>query len=119
LREKGVEANKKGDAAEVKRLRDKIASWGFPSLVDEFDKALATPVAPTPPPPPPPPPPVAPASAGPPLVVDGDALARCCGNWSVAGRVDLPATAQVFEGIRAIAFTPDKESAAVYLHFAQ
>ena len=108
LREKGVEANKKGDAAEVKRLREKIASWGFPTLVDEFDKALAAPTTPPPPIDPPP---------GESRPVFLDALGPGCRNRSWSGVVDLAATAQVHEGTHSIAFTPQQMAAGVYISF--
>ena len=111
LRDKAAEAQKRNDAAEVKRLRDKIAAWGFPSIVDEFDKALAAPVAPPPPPVDPPP--------GDARIVYADALGPACRNTSWSGVVDFAATAQVFEGKHSIAFTPEKTAAGVYIALDQ
>jgi hypothetical protein len=111
LRDQAIEAHRKGNAAEVKGLRDRIAAWGFPSIVDDFDKALATPVAP-------PLPPVDPGPADARLVFT-DALGPACRNTSWSGIIDFAATAQVFEGRHSIAFTPQQNAAGVYIALDQ
>ncbi len=113
LRDGAIEAQKAKNAAEVKRLRNKVVAWGFPSVVEEFDKALSEAAADVKPPPPPPPP--LPPSAGPPRVVYDDALGPNVLNWSWNCDVDLAATAQTFEGTKSIAVTPKVRSAALYL----
>jgi hypothetical protein len=116
LREKGLEAQKRNDEAEVKRLRERIAAWGFPGIVDEFDKALAAPVPPPTPPPAPAPVDPLPADA---RLVYADALGPACRSASWGGIVDFAATAQVFDGKHAIAFTPQQVAAGVYIALDQ
>jgi serine/threonine protein kinase len=73
LRPKTEEAARKGDAAELKSLRDRVAAWGIPDLLASLDQAVAA--APRParenPPPPTPPPPPPPPAAGRPKPPDG------------------------------------------------
>lgn len=127
LRDQAIEAQKRGDAAAVKSLKDRVAAWGFPSVVEEFDRALAEAAnpAPQPPPPatpdPPPPPPVQappmtlPSASGPPIVLYDDKLGRGIMNHSWSGKVNLSSTDKVFEGSTSIAFSPEKAWGAVYL----
>jgi hypothetical protein len=115
LREKAIDARKRKDDAEVKRLRDQIASWNLPTLVGEFDKALEEATASsTNPPPPPPPPPSIPESTEPPLVVYADTLAPGWRNHSWSCEINLAATSPVFEGAHSVAFTPHKMAAGIY-----
>ena len=114
LRDKGVEAQKRKDAAEIKALKEKIAAWGFPVLVEEFDKALAD-AATAPPPPPPPPPPVDPNA--PPFVLYDDALAPGVRNHSWLSTVDLASTRKPHEGSKSIAWAVQKPWAGLYLQW--
>ncbi|HVE43278.1 MAG TPA: PA14 domain-containing protein [Planctomycetota bacterium] len=111
LRDGAVEAQKAKKAADVKRLRDKVVAWGFPSVVEEFDRALSDAAADVKPPPPPP----LPAAAGPPKVIYDDAMAPNVLNWSWNCDIDLGATAQAFEGTKSIAVTPKIKDGALYL----
>lgn len=116
VRDEAIEAQRRGNAAEVKKLRERIAGWGFPSLVEQFDKALAAPPPPPPPVPPTPPPPLpATTSSEPPFVIYGDAIAPGCRDHSWDATVDFKSTASVFEGTHAIAYTPTKKFAGLYL----
>ncbi len=56
LREKAVQARRRGEAAAVKEATDRVMKWGHPTYIADLDRALAG-AAPEPPPPPPPPPP--------------------------------------------------------------
>jgi hypothetical protein len=111
FRDQAVEAHRNKDAAQVKSLRDKVAAWGFPAVVDEFDRALAEPAPPTPPAPPP-----IPGSTEAALVLYDDVLAPFVRNYSWSSTVDFNATSPVFEGARSIAFTPTAIAAGMYLH---
>ena len=114
VRDEALEAQRRGNTAEVKKLRERVLGWGFPPLVDQLDKALAAPPPPPLPPPAPPPPPL-PASSEPPFVVYGDAIAPGCRDHSWDATVDFKSSASVFEGTHAIAFTPTKKMAGLYL----
>ena len=124
LREEAIEAQRRTDPAKVKALRDRVVSWGFRDVVDDFDRALAEAAAPTPPPasvaPPPVPPTPAPAPApdpnAPPVLVFADSLAPGVLNHSWSAVVDLASTRRVYAGSRAIAVTLTKAWGALYLH---
>ncbi|MBI3858455.1 MAG: hypothetical protein HY293_22450, partial [Planctomycetes bacterium] len=111
IRDKSLEAKKRGDDAEVKRLRDLVTAWGFPSALAELDKPVAEPE---------PPPPPAPAPAAGPLPgVFGDALGAGWLNHSWDSTVDFASTDAPFEGSRAIAFTPKKKYAGLFLGYVK
>lgn len=109
LREKALEALKRKDDAEVRKLRERIGAWGFPTVVDDFDRALAEAVAAPPPPP---------AGASVPgLVAYADAIA---GGWmNMSWDVDLNLTANdfPFEGNGCIHVVPKKKWGALCLVF--
>jgi hypothetical protein len=107
LREKALEARARGDAAEVKRIRDLVASWGYAAVLAEFETALAAPPAPVPSP--------APDPSGAAFVVYADALGPGCRDHSWDATVDFASTETVFEGVRAISFAPKKKFAGLYL----
>jgi hypothetical protein len=111
LRDGALEAQKSKNAAEMKRLRDKVVAWGFPAVVEDFDRALAD--ANVPPKPPPAPP--LPTSLGPPRILYDDALGPDVANWSWKCDIDLAATSPVFEGSKSISITPKEEGGALYL----
>ena len=116
LRDKAIEAQKKSNADEVNSLRARVVAWGFPSIVDEFNKALAeAAAAPPPPPPPPPPTPVIVDPNAPPVLIYNDSLGPGVMNHSWDGVVDFKSTKKVYSGSRAIAFTLTKKWGAVYL----
>src|SRR6185295_10400444 len=109
LREKGLDAAKRKDDAEVKKLRDRIAAWGFPSVVDDFDKALAEAAAAPPPPPPPDAEPSTLASKPPaassltpsterPLIVYDDGLGRDILDHTWSAKVVRQCPDKFFEG---------------------
>jgi hypothetical protein len=116
LREKAIEALRRNDAAEVKRIRDQVAAWGFPALGEELAKALADPPpAPPPPPPPPVPPPPPLTTSEPPFVLYADAIAPGCRDHSWDVTVDFASRDNVFEGTRSIAVTPTKKFGGLYI----
>jgi hypothetical protein len=121
LRDQGIDAQKRNDAAAIKSLKEKIAAWGFPVLVEEFDKALAEAAAAPPPPPPvvpPPPPPVTPPDPNaPPFVVYKDALGPGVRNHSWSSTVNFSETAKVHEGSKSISWFGSRQSAGFYVHF--
>jgi hypothetical protein len=95
-------ARKKGDEAEVARLRARIAEWRLPTALDDFERA----VAPARPP--------APVPEGA-LVVYADGLAPGWSDFSWDVKVDLSCAAPVFEGARSIAATPGKPAGGLCL----
>jgi len=120
LRDKGIEAQKRNNAAEIKALKEKISAWGFPVLVEEFDKALAdATTAPPPPPPstpdPPAPPPVDPNA--PPFIIYEDALGPWIQNRSWMTTLDFASTQKVHEGSKSLAVAMKHPWAGLYLHF--
>jgi hypothetical protein len=112
LREKALDARARGDAAEVTRIRDIVAAWGFAAVLAEFESALA---APLPPPTPAPAPAPVPEASGPPFVIYADALAPGCRDHSWDATVDFASTETAFEGARSISFAPKKKFAGLYL----
>jgi hypothetical protein len=125
LREGAIEAQRRSDPAQVKTLRDRILSWGFPDVVDDFDRALAEAAAPTPAPasiaPPNPPPTLPPAPAAdpnaPPVLVYTDGLGPGVMDHSWGAVVDRTSTRQVYSGNRAISVAMTRAWGALYLHF--
>jgi hypothetical protein len=123
LRDGAVDAFKRKDDAAVKAAKDRVASWGFPAVVDDFDKALAEAAAPPPPPTPAPTPapslaPVAaPDPNAPPIVIFNDALGPGVMNHSWSAVVNLACTSKVYSGTRSISARVTKAWGAIYLHF--
>lgn len=119
LRDRAVEALRRKDDAEVKSLRDRIVAWGFPAVVEDFDRALAESSAPAPAPPPtvpaPPVPPAATAAGGKPFTFYTDAISPGVRNHSWGAKVNLACTEKSFEGSRSISYAPDRAWGAVYL----
>lgn len=66
LERAAVEAKRRGSAAEVKSVTERVTRWGLDVPRAALEKALAAVAAPPPPPPPPAPPPVSPAPPPPP-----------------------------------------------------
>jgi hypothetical protein len=127
LRDKAIEAQKSKNSAEVDALRAKVAAWGFPTVVDDFNKALAEAATATPPPPPPPPgsgpvseTPIAAsqltASTVNPLVVYDDGLGPEILDHSWKSKSIFQCPDQFFEGGKSYAYTPLEPWAGLYLH---
>jgi hypothetical protein len=120
IRDKAIESLRRKDDAGVKSLRDQILSWGFPSVVEDFDRALAEASNPAPTPAPAPvPPPAAPApvpaAADKPFTLYTEAMHSGVRHHSWGGKVDFACTEKAFEGSRSISFAPDRAWSAVYL----
>ncbi|HLY11489.1 MAG TPA: PA14 domain-containing protein, partial [Planctomycetota bacterium] len=115
LREQAIEAQKNKNSGLLKSLRERVAAWGFPTVVEDFDRALAEAAAP--PAPGPAPAPATPVDPNaPPFVVYGDAPGSGVLNHSWNARIDLASTKQVYAGSRSIAVTLTKPWGALYLY---
>ncbi|HZE96667.1 MAG TPA: PA14 domain-containing protein [Planctomycetota bacterium] len=108
LREKAIEAQKKSDAAAVGRLRDQVAAWGFPGVVDDFNRALADAAAP----PVPPTPPVKGPEA---LVLYAEGMAPGVRDHSWSCKLNLVCTDKAFEGTKSLSYAPERPWAGVFL----
>lgn len=133
LRDKAIDAQKAGRDAEVKSLREKVAAWGFPAVVEDFNRALAE--AATPPPPPTPPPSTPPGGkengtvsmVGPTastltpsmdraLEIYNDGLGYDVRDHTWSAKVERQCSDQFFEGGKSYSYTPERPWAGLYLH---
>ncbi len=128
LRDQAIDAQKAGKTAEVKALRDKVAAFGFPGVLDDFNRALAESAVPPPPPPPPsgqgngtvsmvgPTASTLTPSTEKPLEIYNDGLGYDVLDHTWSAKVVRQCSDKFYEGGKSYSYAPERPWAGLYLH---